>query len=577
MRSSVAQSARELETLILRAARRGVLDVAELLEAYVGLAPGNHPYLGDPRRVDLDAAVTALASLPQGLTDTREVLVVADLAGFAAEPVVSALLPAAKLPDGSLLVEGSFSLVSLVNLAAPLCLLAHEAAKAQRLLLAESMAPDEAESVPPAAVGPAESAPPVAAPPVATASADEPPLDSATVRAIIARLAFIWGVSERALEQAEADTQGALLRLLTGEVSLPPVRIHAALRPAAVRERGARAGERVAGALAEMGLAGRPLHLWIGNGVVSDCLSPYCRELRGVLTDWADQHPEQVGADLQGLTAAPGEDVLYALAHDFLRSDPALVPERDAADRTVGILRYAGNRFELIDLGRIDGAVCDARLAGLTVTAAPAPVLVRLAPTLEDQEGAAIESLVELLGPTIASVTVTLDGTALSAAPGAVVVPNVAVRWAGLEKVAIPGQEQAELEELALYADGGVRQGAVLSVICAALLAPAHVAELVRAFGVAGIEVGGIGTLAALAEARWRGQLQPAVRVRWFLVSSEAAATDRPTLATLRGHAAVAIATLRALAAPDPEAAPAPRPTRTRARGQSGRAVRIKA
>jgi hypothetical protein len=124
------------------------------------------------------------------------------------------------------------------------------------------------------------------------------------------------------------------------------------------------------------------------------------------------------------------------------------------------------------------------------------------------------------------------------------------VRWAGEHKVFIPNTTPLAAKSFLGFADAAVQEGALLSVSSATLLSPEHVSTLARAYGVAAIEVGAAGLVNAVADARWRGELPGAIDVRWALVSTSAASSGRPDLASLSGYAAVAVAALREMLAP---------------------------
>jgi hypothetical protein len=323
-----------------------------------------------------------------------------------------------------------------------------------------------------------------------------------------------------------------------------------------------------------MGLADRPLHVVIGSPAVTDCVSPYTRELRSALLTWAERQGDALPGDLREVQHAPSEDVLYALAHEFLASDARLLDERLHADRTVGIQRHDldGQPFELVDLGRIDPNVCDARLARLA-PASDGAVLLRLPLDLEDGSGSGVR---ELLGAAtnLRGITLVLDGTALLAAPGAVLLPSLLLRWAGESMIALPPGGGFELDELTGLAPDVNSGGAVLSVPHASLLSTDHVADLAQRRDVRAVEVGGAATLEAIAERAWRGGLAEGVQVAWAVVSSQFVASGRPSVATLSGQTAVAMTLLRRiLRSPPPKAAA----KKDRPRPSSGRSLRIKA
>lgn len=546
MASSIGSHAREFEVLVMRGIRRGVLDARELLDTYVALQPASHPELGNRRRFDLAAVVGAMRRLPRELWSAPTVRVVPRLAHFTARPLEVNGVAAGVLDDGTVLLEARFGVVSIMGLAASLCAVLHERDKALELLapLAESLAASE--------LGPTPSS-----------------------------VALALGLDEASFLEGCAATGDALLTVLDHDFVEPRPWLHPALEPRAIAERGAARGRAVVAALAEMGLFERPLHVWLGNPVITDCLSPYPRELREPLLRWASTRPAGLGADLGALEGPHGEDAVYAIAHDLIQVEPQLVGERIEADRTVGIQHREsdGLGFEVIDLARVDPSLCDARLFDF-VAPEDRPVLLRLPIDLEDHAGALLRELLGALATRVASVTVVMEGSVLSGAAGTLAAPRLVVRWAGDEKLVVPGLVSLDDAVFSSFSSEAPRAGAVLSLPSASLLSSAHLDELVARVGVSAIEVGASGVIETLADAAWSGRLGQA-RLSLALVASRSAETGRSSVDTLTGCAGVALALLRGLASPPPyeEApAPAPQPEPTPRRPKSsGRAMRIKA
>ncbi len=144
--TEVAAVALELEVLVARALWQGLLDVEELLPTYLRLAPASHPGLGDARSVDVAAVARALGALPPECFESGELLVVRRLADYGHAPSRGDLR-AGVLSDGTPVLEATLGLVSVLEVAATLCLLRHEVDKAVTLMpdlraRAESGAPD---------------------------------------------------------------------------------------------------------------------------------------------------------------------------------------------------------------------------------------------------------------------------------------------------------------------------------------------------------------------------------------------------------------------------------------------------
>jgi len=573
MPATIARAAQEFDALVSRAARRGVLEVDDLIDAYTALAPAAHPLLAEPRQLDLQALVNALAALPAEFITAPRVCVVPRLERFAGTPVAASSARAAKLDDGTLLIEGRLGHLSLLALAGPLCVLRHETAKAHALM--DDLVATQQERLAQQSTTRNDND-----------RASGPGEQTAVLELSLAQVAFALGVDELSWLAAETATNGALSTALAPDWRLPEIALHADFGATARRREAHTAYERVFLLLAEMGLVGRPLHLWIGPGAITDCVSPYTRELREVITTWARQHPEALGDDLVLGDDAPGEDTVYALAQELLAAEPRLDDERRAAERTVGILREGvdGFDFDIIDLGRLDAGLCDARLPRWQVQE-PAPVLIRIAASLDDASDGGLAALLAPIAARLRSITLALDGSARGAPDGALFLPDVLVRWAGEHLLAVPAANRVQPGDFAGLTSAVSVGGGALCVPHASLLSAGHMGELGRELKANVVTLGGDALLDALARAVWAGVLAPEVEIVWAVVSGRTVASGRPSLATQGGHSALALWRLRGIL---PKLEPAVTTGRRRPGGgsggssgagaaSSGRQIRIKA
>ncbi len=507
----------ELMTSLERATRRGRLDLCELREAYLCLSPSGHALAHDPRKLDLDALVRALLALPEEIFDAPEVLVVLRLDAYTHTPREGGSFAAGLLADGRLLLEASQGFSSLLGMASVFCVIAHELEKARKLARAEGE---------------------------------------------LATLAFVLGVDEEALVAADARCRGRLIALLESNAKLPEISLHAALNVRALDDRASARAERIVTTLAELGLASRELRLWIGGPAITDCLSPYTRDLSETLLAWAAQNEDALGDDLC-LDDTTNEDVFYALAYDFARADLRLEPEKREADRSVGIERdeVDGIDFDIIDLRRLDLGADDPRLGDLRPSG-EAPVLLRISPKLEERSGAAFMRLFELLAPKLASVTLALEGTAFAHPPGTQLWPEAAICWQGEWLATLPGPRAAR------------RDGVVLSAPRPELLSLTHITELSRTLRLLAIDTHGATLVNTLATAACGGVLARTTDLHWSLVTTHYLASGRPDLASQGGLAARAIDELVGYLTPPAPRASSPAPPRPP--GGSPRAVRLK-
>ncbi|MEO1170528.1 MAG: hypothetical protein AAFX94_00520 [Myxococcota bacterium] len=558
LRRTIANASEELEVLIRRAARVGELDVGELIDAYVRLQPSGHTHLGNPRKVSLDTLSETLKRLPVVFTEVDEVRLVTDLDGFDVQPIPGAGWRAGLMSDGALLLELAHGTNSLLGFAATVCALAVEWTKIEHLLgEREEFAPESPEEALAAAgIDPSEEEP--------TA---EPIAD-------LAEIAFELGVEEHDLVNASARCRGVLFELLDRPLTFPRIRVHADLATEEADGRGRRLGRALGEAIVELGFKDQPVHLWVGHDVVTDCLSPYARELREPLVTWARRNPDAVGADLHQLQSLLDESTVYAIMRDFFRADSRVLDERRVADATVGIQRHRIGElnFEVLDLQRIEAALIDARILEWELD--EASVLLRVDRPDNVDERAFMDELLEAFGASLVSITTLLHGTLLQpSSPSAVILPHLLLRWSGEHKLSLPGARALEADHFMGLAEP--QSGAVLSMPSASLLNAAHVESLAESFRVAGIEVGGDGIVCALHDALWTGVLNPDVAISWPLID-HSRTHGRSSVHALTAASSVAIALLRRIGAAPPPEEPAPPPPEPK-RGPSRTAVRIRA
>lgn len=588
LQSAVARASEEFVVSLRRALRRGELDIAELLDCYVDLEPSGHRHLGNPRKVSLETLSDVLRRLPALFTHVHEVRLVQDLEGFEVEPLPGTGWRSGVMPDGSLLIEMPHGASSVVSLVASVCALTVEWGKIQSILgtrprsATEDYAPESAAQAV-AAAGVGEDDWDLQSSAQASSGGAEPEpardeVDPAASHPIadVSELAFELGVDERSLMNASASTRGVLYELLNEPVSLPRIRTHADLDHAEYERRGAELGRRLGESLSAQGMRGRPTHVWLGNNVLSDCLSPYARELREALLTWARSHPDRLGSELSSLPQLVDESTVYAVMRDFFRNHPEVEDERREADATVGITRQRIDTlsYEWIDLRRVEASVFDARILHWRID--DDAIMLRIAPPADVHPGAMFQALLQELAPELRSVTALLEGTLLQASsPAAIVLPQLLIEWAGERKVSLPGVRKLAPEDFMGLADSSVTSGAVLSMPTAALLNAEHIEELARSYRVAALTLGGGELIQSLNDALWSGRLDPDIPIAWALIN-DARTASRPSLASITAASAVAIALLRQIGAPPPVEAP-PEPEPEKPQPMSRTAFRIRA
>ncbi|MBN1961263.1 MAG: hypothetical protein JW841_09965 [Deltaproteobacteria bacterium] len=558
----------EFETLIKKAAHLGEIDPYELLPSYAVLAPASHPQLNNLRQLDLEALVETLKNLPEEFFTTPQILIVPRVAAFTHTPLNAGNTIVGMLSDGTLIFEARLGLFSLISLIKKCCIIAYELQKVRELHpltkinnnfdeqddknddddddddnnddddFADDSNNDDDDNID------------------LFDLTDEPSAEE--LAATITQLAFNIGVDEALLKQANLDSNGFLLPLLLHEWEMPTILVHADFDNTVSKNIVTKKSERIVATIAEMGLLHREIHLWLGPANITNCVSPYTRELRHPITSWAQANAANIlnDVDIQQID----EDSLYALGADFLKTDERLADERANADRTVGIMRHEidGINFEIIDCGRLDTSVIDERL--LDWQSPPeAPVLLRLDHDLGDNYNYGLAHLLSLIGSKLISITIALEVTALSHNPGAIFFPDAVINWAGEQIIQPPKKLSMITLDINEQDIQIINSGSILSVPNAELLSPSHLNELKQNYATHAVAINAANTLHTIVACSLNNTLSPSIELCCAFIATNYLAPGRPDLTTIRSYSALALSKLQSLSY-TPPAVPKPAP-----------------
>jgi hypothetical protein len=307
--------------------------------------------------------------------------------------------------------------------------------------------------------------------------------------------------------------------------------------------------------IVEMGFSERPLILWVGPKTLTECLSPYGRDLRELLIHWAYENPQSLGADLQPLPETLSEDAVYCVLQDFLKTDIRLSEEQQKACRTVGIYHSArgGTPSELIDLSRVDPSGCDARLLPWPKLPTDAPVVIRVEPSIE---ASTLQILFEKLGRQLVAVVFALPATLLESTSGALVIPTLLINGVTGEKLSPLTSTTLTSEALGLP----FTRGSVLCVPNADIVFHNYDADFFSKWHVRGYTLSDLGLLSEVRDAVWLRFLPNLRHLQWFLINTTSEISDRLTLAQTQTSSALAIKMLRQWLA---EPSMPPKPSKT--------------
>ncbi len=585
-----------------QAIRAGELYWSDVLPAYLTLKPSTHRFLTDERVVDIAALGEALRELPSDFFDATRLLAVPSIEGFEYEPAgTCAGSRLGRLGDGTLLIEIALASAALMEVSAVVCCVLAASQKARRLLpeeLIERLRLNEAQE--PNDLGeieqPANIENQVDADHEYSQESTHDALTSEDIlyeedphhaeddivdpAALIAHVAFAWGTDPITLQAGNAASNGMLLNVLLAELDPPILEIHPGCSLATRVVQHESGAEAIVQKLAETGLIGRPLHLWVGPSTVINTLSPYSRDLRDALTRWAHLQPQALTLELQDrdltLANALNEDALYHIAADFVRSAPSLYEERTRTESSVGIrrLNIGGLNMALVDLGRVDSTAVDARLGEWR--AEDGALFMHLPLDLSSEDGGILPYLLKSVGKTLRSLTIVLPGMSMNAGPGCLGRPTCIIDGGSLHQIIPDSQhDDALMENVLAYANAPLQTGAILSVASSRLTHMDNLNALRQSYNVSGIiaGVGGWGAVQALQNLKLQGVL-PVDYDLWF-IGQHLNERGEPCLSTTSGLSALGIAKLRQLNTQAPVPDPAPLKTPAEAR-PAQRTVRIR-
>ena len=223
---------------------------------------------------------------------------------------------------------------------------------------------------------------------------------------LIEPMALRLGIDAEELATACADDPGLWPRI--AELAQQPFAPRVLLRNLHVAsERAESLWQDLLAALAEVDADHKPLAVWVAPLWVADIVSPYTREVRPLLTNWALQR-EDLGALAEKLTEGD-EDAAYLCAELFVSAHAEVRAEKEGAEASAGVVTLhdaQGRAFgKVIDAARLDAANVDRRLGDLARLTPPAPIVMILASGDADVAYALKRLLCEVSAP-FSSVTI---------------------------------------------------------------------------------------------------------------------------------------------------------------------------
>jgi hypothetical protein len=559
---------REFVAAVHKASRGGQLKIETLLTSYLGLAPSFHTHLAHSRKVDVKAIVGALLAMPECVAQVSQVLLVPDLNAYPhLRPDLNSQIKAGRLDESCVLLEVKPDEGALIDLACQLCLLQFEMTKSRELLKLSLNTQEEPEL--------AED--PSKREPSGTLDAEQEEHeqeeheqkdedhdadsesvlskdDNDSAESVLMRLAFDWGTDVNSLAEAQSLSEGVFLDLFVGKQVLPEVFIHPDLSFDTMLGTRRGCADRIVEKLAEMGFLRRPIHVWVGDRGIIDCLSPYTRDLRDTLITWATNTPQNLDentlAHLQNTGPQITEDLLYAISNAFIGDDTRLVDERRAAERQVGIIHFQVDDlcFEAVDLGRIDPNHCDARLHHWHIEH-DAPILLRLPSLSEGNHPHLMDRLFELIGAGLHSITMLFDeGESLSTTPG-IKLPKLWIAWEGEEKYPLPVLSSFDLECLSTYQSYPAQSGNVWALPTAKVFQQGQFERLGHDYDVSSSVIGGEKMLRLFYDHHWAQRFRSDLRFGCCVLGPPLH-EGMVDSSRQQNIAAIALATLRKLVAP---------------------------
>lgn len=304
----------------------------------------------------------------------------------------------------------------------------------------------------------------------------------------------------------------AFWRLQQSVVNPLEIRLDPSLAPETNTARFTQWGSIAAMRLAEVGLLSRPMHLWIGPPQMIDCLSPYARDLRGLLSEWARRHLEE--------TQTADDDTLYRWMHAFVSSDTRLLAEKSSAEASVGI-RHWHNDFSSIDCARIDWRACDERIGVVNAPANP-PVIVCMQAPMDDEQGESLGAFLATAGEQVRSITVVGEALSAEVAPGALYLPQLMVDYTGEELCSLPNNEHMQNTVASLANSVQISTQNILFATCSELLTEEAVHELQESFTINALSIANnsVGVYRGLVRALWEGKLAPETDIAFAFINN---------------------------------------------------------
>lgn len=484
------------EILVRHGALCSTIIIEELCDAFKAMKPSLHRYCDEPHIVDVEALIYAIERLPATVHKVREVLVQSDvpdklptMAGVERVPSGARRRPTFQLGEDLVIVvarEGRTELLDLISLLTSYLI---EARKIGDLLSLDPLGEELSHL--------------------------KQPLTLAEHNRLLARLAFVLGVTDDLVVRLDECWNGELLQRVVALTAKPPsitVRLHRGYSVDASRDRARDWARSLQEAVERECGPDAPVHLLSSNTHSTvNLLSGYANCVTDEVWEWARAN-KLYDDELTSLGSQRPENITYFLLRDWLRAFPERKQEKRDWETLHGIFNlddahHVGVEAQVLNLASLPHSRIDSRLhLSADSLKNDAPVLINFDYAFGEQAGILVEQLFRQFGHRIASFSIMGKAGTVVGRRGGIMLPSYLLRGGSRDIYDLPFGNALTAQDLDGLKMDEIHAGGPMLTVAGTIMQNDEMLEEYRdEWGVLGLEMEGIPYVRALHQCQKLG------------------------------------------------------------------------
>jgi hypothetical protein len=544
----ISKAIRDFDTYVRHGVINGKIRIYDLLDVFREIRPSLHQYVADDRVIDVEALGYSSKRLPNNIYSINTILIKRSVPenfgrfeGITEVPSDVKRRDTYQISDSEIIMVTREDVSDILDLVTQLCSFVIEANKIKEKIVASGLV-DELEETTPSQVEM----------PGFTISHDSG-MSQARKNQLFTKLAFELGITEEEILELDQGWHGKLLNKMYQIAKYDhdiTIKIHSSITSANMDNRARQWVEDISGALNELELTDRPIHIVSSNThSFVNCLSGFVREKRyEIELNRLLEDPKNIEfvEDALRIERERTDNLKYHVLRSYLAGDPRRKKTYEEYQKAEGFhfladRRYTGIPVQIIDVGKLDLEKLDPRIrVDRERVAEQRPVLINFEYAFAQQADLIMGALCEEFKTKIRSIAIMGKAGTLVGGRGDIMLPSYFLNDGRLDvyDLFVPnGITKKDMQDIVTVNVFG--DGPMLTVLGTYLQNNEMLSFFAKRWGVLGLEMEAVPYIKKLKQCHKLGYFREDLHLYIAYYASDAPTRKGETLARGLGYEGV--------------------------------------